>query len=288
MNRLFSTLLFALLLCEPVLGANFFRVEKNDSGDWRLLDPEGKPFYLKGLNHYGDGTHMPWNLAERYGDAAAWRKALPGRLKEWGFNYLPPSIGPSAINPATLSEADRIANRLKIHTGLVTRTPEWSAEEFAAVDYPFTIFLEYPRQYMAGPKLPDVFSKAFHDAVDERCREVCEPLKNNRMLIGYHYCHNPPWHPRTKSFDTWIDDIVKPDTAAMREWIALMRRVYGSIERWRETYGYPIKTWDDIGKLVNGIVSITNRFASMIRTTSSSETVTRFISNRSLPSPSRK
>lgn len=222
----------------------YFRLDQSDSGEWRLLDPEGAPFHLRGLNHYGDGTHMPWNLEERYGDAASWRKALPERLREWGFNYLPPSIGPSAVNPELLPPNQRMLRHKR-----VTRTPEWTAEQFAEAAFPFTLFLEYPRQYMAGRDLPDVFSQEFRQAVDARCREVCEPLAENRNLIGYHFTHNPPWHPRATSFDTWIDDIVKSGSAAMGEWIGLMRRIYGSIERWREVYGYPIASWREIDGL---------------------------------------
>lgn len=244
-------LLFSVLVClgfssEAVAqtsDSSFFRLNETQ-GNWQLLDPEGKPFYLRGLNHYGDGSHMPWNLEETYGDAASWRKSLPDRLREWGFNYLPPSIGPSAVDPSTLPSNERLLRNKR-----VTRTPEWSAEQFAEVDFPFTVFLEYPRQYMAGPNLPDVFSEEFRDAVDERCRELCEPLAENQNLIGYHFCHNPPWHPRAKSFNLWIEDIVKPETAAMEQWIALMRRIYGSIERWRTVYGYPIDSWEAIGAL---------------------------------------
>ncbi|MEM0896307.1 MAG: hypothetical protein AAGJ79_05415 [Verrucomicrobiota bacterium] len=222
----------------------FFRWETGDDGEMRLLDPAGALFFLRGLNHYGDGTHMPWNLGETYGDKRSWRASLPERLRGWGFNYLPPSIGPSAVDPSTLPPAQRL-----VRSKRVTRTPEWPPEHFAELDFPFTIFLEYPRQYMAGPNLPDVFSAEFRHAVDARCREVCLPLRDNPQLIGYHLCHNPPWHPQSKSFDLWIDDIVKPGSAAMEEWVNLMRRVYGTIDRWRETYGIPIKSWDNIGNL---------------------------------------
>ena len=44
--------------------------------------------------HHLDPSHVGWLLLAGR-DAAAWRIALPGRLREWGFNYLPPSIGPS-------------------------------------------------------------------------------------------------------------------------------------------------------------------------------------------------
>lgn len=247
-RRAVLLLLCGFLPCAAMAKEGFFRVEQRD-GRWVLLDPAGKPFYLRGLNHYGDGSHMPWNITQRHGDVTGWRRAFPQRLRAWGFNYLPPSIGPSRIDPSRMTREWVEANRRKQNEGLVTRTPEWPAEHFAELDFPFTIFLEYPRQYMAGRQLPDVFSDEFKQAVDDRCREVCLPLKDNRNLIGYHFCHNPPWHPRAKSFDYWIEDIVKPGTAAMREWIHLMRRIYGSIDRWRETYGYPIESWDEIGRL---------------------------------------
>ncbi len=249
-NRILLFVLLSgwLLLPGWASAAGFFRVEER-AGKWVLLDPVGKPFYLRGLNHYGDGSHMPWNLRERYGQPEAWRRAMPERLKAWGFNYLPPSIGPSRIDPSQMTREWVQANQGKNNQGLVTRTPEWSASQFAELDFPFTLFLEYPRQYMAGRNLPDVFAAEFEEAVDARCREVCLPLMENRNLIGYHFCHNPPWHPRVASFDYWIEDIVKPGTAAMREWVGLMQRIYGTIDRWRETYGYPIQSWDEIAEL---------------------------------------
>ena len=248
--RVFVRFIIALV-CFSVdfsAAADFFRVEER-GGKWRLLDPDGKPFYLRGLNHYGDGTYMPWNVEARYGNVESWRRELPQRVRAWGFNYLPPSIGPSRIDPTRMTREWVEANRSRNNRGLVTRTSEWDASDFAELDFPFTIFLEYPRQYMAGRNLPDVFSDAFKDAVDARCRDVCLPLRENRNLIGYHFCHNPPWHSRMPSFDYWIEDIVKPGTAAMGEWIQLMRRIYGTTDRWRETYGYPIQSWEEIGSL---------------------------------------
>ena len=214
-----------------------------------FIDPEGKPVYLRGLNHYGDGSHMPWNLEEKYGSVEAWQKDLPNRLEAWGFNFLPTSIGPAAIDPGSLSPEAFAADKKTSGNELVTRTRDWTAEQFAAVDFPFTIFLEYPKQYMSGNGLPDVFSQKFRDAIDQRCREIVKPLAENKQLIGYHFTHNPPWHPRIRSFDLWINDIVKPGSAALEEWIGLMQRIYGSIDRWRETYGYPIERWEDIGEL---------------------------------------
>ena len=220
-----------------------FFTKKKINGKWHILDPSGKRYFLRGVNHYGDFTHMPW-VRVRYSNADAWRASVRDRVRKWGFNYLPPSIGPSAVDPDTI-QGERTRAKL------VTRTPEWHPSHYAELDFPFTIFLEYPRQYMAGANLPDVFSEKFAEAVDKRCREVCLPLKDNRNLVGYHFCHNPPWHPRVKSFDLWIESCTKPGSAGRKAWADLMRRIYGTVDRWRETYGVPIEAWSDIEKLEN-------------------------------------
>ena len=229
---------------------SFFHVEQVD-GKWKLFDPDGKPFYMRGLNHYGDGSGMPWNLKEKHGSAAAWRMSLRDRNQEWGFNYLPPSIGPTAIDPKTVPKPHGAHN-------LIKRTPEWSPVQYAELDFPFTLFLEYPKQYMSGKDLPDVFSKEFERGVDQRCREVCKPLKDNPKLIGYHYTQNPPWHPRAESYDLWIEAITRRGMAGRTAWIDLMRQIYGSTARWSAVYGIPIDSWEQIETLDNPLRGFIN------------------------------
>lgn len=94
-----------------------------------------------------------------------------------------------------------------------------------------------------------MFSEQFEKGVDSRCREVCTALKDNPDLIGYHFCHNPPWDPKASSFDLWINDITKKGMAGRTAWIELMKRIYGSVDRWAEVYGVPIKSWDDVEQL---------------------------------------
>ena len=205
---------------------------------WTFLTPDNKPLYLRGLNHYGDGSYMPLNLKGRYGTVEAWRKSVRDRHAQWGFNFLPPSIGPSEptdeVKPPIHNKFGGTQWQVDIR-----RTPEWPAEHFAELDYPFTAFLEVPRQYMAGLHLPDVFSKDFREMVDKRCREFVAPLKDNPNLIGYHYCQNPPWNPGIESFNFWLASITNSQDGK-RAWADLMRRTYGSIEHWRDTYGLPL------------------------------------------------
>lgn len=245
--------------------SRFYGVEKR--GDkWTIVAPGGRPVYLRGLNHFGDGTYMPLNLEKRYGSKEAWRRSLKQRSLDWGFNYLPPSIGPS-------ESTDRVAPPIRTDTGgrrwqtPIHRTPEWPAADFADLDFPFTAFLEYPRQYMAGKGMPDVFSQDFRDAVDKRCREFCAPLKDNPNLIGYHFTHNPPWHSTNNSFDQWIADHTAPGSAGLERWTLLMRQIYGTADRWRRTYGYPIDSFDEIAEIeapLRGYVSKANELRDKI------------------------
>ncbi len=193
--------------------SGYYRLDRI-AGKWVLLDPQGAPVYLRGLNHYGDGSYMPMNLKARYGSVEAWRRSVVDRHREWGFNFLPPSIGPS-------EPTDEVKPPLRTDEGTlkwqvdIRRTPEWPARHYAELAFPFTAFLEYPCQYMAGKGLPDVFSKEFRDAVDKRCREYCEPLRDNPNLIGYHFTHNPPWRHTNPSFHQWIADHTLPHSAGL-------------------------------------------------------------------------
>jgi hypothetical protein len=253
LNRLAFTLWIGCLSCftftDVRASERYFQVKLVEN-KWTLVDPSAKPFVMRGVNHFCDGSHMPWNLLERYDNSGKWRASLVARHREWGFNYLAPSIGPSHRDPKLALGEDK-----KL---LVSRTPEWKPEWYVETGMPFTIFLEVPKQYMSPPGMGDVFGKAFRDAVDAKCTTVCSALRDCPTLIGYHFSHNPPWNIAAPSAEPWIAECTQPGSEGLRAWVQLMRRIYGSIDRWRETYGVPIKEWDDIEKLekpLDGYVS---------------------------------
>lgn len=232
---------------QPSRGNSEFFHLRRVQGKWVLFTPQRRPIFMRGLNHYGDGSLMPLNLQERYGSRKAWRKSVRDRHEQWGFNYLPPSVGPS-------EPTDKVARPEPTETGgrrwptEIRRTPEWPAKDFAELDYPFAGFLDIPRQYVAGPGLPDVFSKDFRDMVDQKCQQQVAPLAEDKNLIGWHFAHNPPWDHTNRSFHTWLHDITaKPD--GRQQWTRLMRQIYGTVDRWRGTYGIPIQDFDDINDL---------------------------------------
>lgn len=238
---------------------DFYRVEQR--GDkWYVIDPQGKPFHMRGCNHYSNGTHMPWNLKERYdNDRSKWMTELRNRHREWGFTFLAPSIGGAAVDPATLGDNPSKAQ-------LVVRVPEWTAEERVRAEFPFTPFLGVPKEYMAGEGMGDVWSEEFLAAVDVRCRELVVPLRDNKQLIGYHFSHNPPWNSRARSFEMWIRQCTRPGSPGLKQWVKLMQRIYVTIDRWRAVYGVPINEWSDIEKLqnpLNGYVSAGKQLEDM-------------------------
>ena len=177
----------------------FFRVEQR-AGKWLMIDPDGKPFHLRGCNHYGTGS-------------AEWRQSLRDRHREWGFTYLPPSVG--GVDHGAEAKARR-----------VSISPEWPAADFAALEYPFAAFLAagmkrtgaggwdpFNFQALKSADMPDVFATEFASAVDERCREFVAPLRENRWLIGYHFCHNPPWNMDVPTAEEWITACTRSGSA---------------------------------------------------------------------------
>lgn len=215
---------------------------------WVVVDPQGHPVFLRGFNHYGNGDYMPLNLKERYGSQKRWLQSVRDRHRQWGFNHMSPSIGPSEPTDKIVKPERNLQGQMHWATDIL-RTPALNAEDFASLNYPFVGYLDVPRQYMAGRELPDVFSEEFVELVDRRCRDFCAPLKDNPNLIGYQFVQGLPWHPTDPSFNFWLVDTVRDGLPAHHEWVHLMKCLYGSVERWRGTYGIPIQSFDEILKL---------------------------------------
>ncbi|WP_222427145.1 hypothetical protein [Hyella patelloides] len=129
----------------------FFRVGKSINGKWWFIDPEGKAFYHKGstgLNAGGNGGRRA-NLPPVSDQTA--RKWV-GYLKSWGFNAM----------------------------------GSWTTPEFFDKNMPFTEIIEtfYEEPWLKN-KFPDVWDSRWSDHVDAKCKKLCQPLKNNKMLLGY-------------------------------------------------------------------------------------------------------
>ncbi len=129
----------------------FFRVGKSVNGKWWFIDPEGKAFYHKGctgLNAGGMGGRRA-NLPPVSEKTA---KKWVDYLREWGFNGM----------------------------------GAWTTPEFFNLGMPFTEIIEtfYEKPWLQT-KFPDVWDSQWIENIDAKCKKLCEPLKNNKMLLGY-------------------------------------------------------------------------------------------------------
>ncbi|MBL9198977.1 MAG: hypothetical protein JNL39_00670 [Opitutaceae bacterium] len=125
----------------------FFHVAQRADGRWALLDPEGKPFFLRAVH----GVRAPRAAAD--GDLPADPAA---RLRAWGFNAA--GLG-----------GDGAAGR---DDGL----PFLAVVDFLGAG-----------PVLAGPglRLPDVFAPEWAQGTQARAAEVCAPLARDRALIGW-------------------------------------------------------------------------------------------------------
>jgi hypothetical protein len=155
----------------------FFRVGKDWQGRWWLIDPDGKPFFYKGVTSInraglpGGRRAEPGPYAETvdrlYGYQTngpdAFCTSVYDRLRDWGFNAL----------------------------------GAWCEERLFDRDLPYTETLEFAhtphviKEY--GLRLPDVFDPEWEKEIDRICRELCTPRKQSRLLIGYFTDNELSW-----------------------------------------------------------------------------------------------
>ncbi|NEO85378.1 MAG: hypothetical protein F6J87_14185 [Spirulina sp. SIO3F2] len=173
---------------ETVVGQpGFFRVGQSTRDRWWLIDPEGQPFFFKGVTSIGTGRDVPPAdnypgyiepypgyseiITQKYGsDAAAFRDATYERLRRWNFNAL----------------------------------GAWSAGDLTDQDFPYTVVLDFVR---VGPtiespwvKVPDVFALEWRQAIDAQAQKFVATRRNDPMLVGYFTDNELGW-----------GDLEKPD-----------------------------------------------------------------------------
>ncbi len=62
----------------------------------------------------------------------------------------------------------------------------WTTPEFFAQNMPFTEIIEtfYEKPWLKT-KFPDVWDSQWSENIDTKCKQLCQPLRNNKMLLGY-------------------------------------------------------------------------------------------------------
>ncbi|MGA3007402.1 MAG: hypothetical protein ABSE59_05865 [Opitutaceae bacterium] len=155
----------------------FFRVGQTRRGQWWLIDPQGRPFFSKGVasvNCFGraDGRFAPVGpyaatVEKLYGanTSETFVRAVLARLEKWQVNTL----------------------------GL------WAAPEFFGHGLACVETLEFcklgPEIKAFGAKLPDVFDSRWPETCNRVAAGLCAPWRASRELIGYFTDHELGWAP---------------------------------------------------------------------------------------------
>lgn len=136
----------------------FFRVGKSTQGRWWFIDPDGKPFFYKGVTSVNPEYPLIYSLFvnEKYSkDRAAFRETALKRLQSWNFNAL----------------------------------GGWTAPLFWDRGMPYTVILDFAK--VTPPikndyiYLPDVFDPEWLKQIDAKAKNVAAPIAKSKQLVGY-------------------------------------------------------------------------------------------------------
>jgi len=148
----------------------FFRVGQSTGGQWWFIDPEGQPFFYKGV------------CAVNRAGTAGGRRAKPGPYAvtiDEKYNY--------QENPDTFVHE----TFQKLRSWGFNALGAWATEEFFDKGMPYTEILEFFKEgpYIemtgAGKSVPDIFSEEWKAAIDKKARALCSPKRNSKVMVGY-------------------------------------------------------------------------------------------------------
>ena len=166
-----------------VASAKFFSVERTGADAWRLVDPNGATFRIRGVDHVRYEGHWcgklntfpyrDWNN-KHYPNRAAWERETLGRLKSWGFNTLTGKPDESLLGRG-------FAHTHTLHFGKRLCGKKRPQEDWIAQG-------QTPCRYF-----PNVFSTNFVQECEAWAERECAPRRNDRNLIGYFLDNELAW-----------------------------------------------------------------------------------------------
>ena len=155
-----AKLLSAVKFDPPTLRGTegFFRVGRSVNGRWWFIDPQGRAFYHMGICALNCG-------------------GMGGRR-----------IGRPPVPEPT------VRKWLEILTGRhFSAMGSWTTPEFFDKGVAFAEIIEgfYVGPYIRGGRygggiMPDVFDPQWEANLDAKCRKLCTPLRNSKLLLGYY------------------------------------------------------------------------------------------------------
>lgn len=217
----------------------YFRLEQ-DGPRWWFVTPDGGRFLSFGVNHMtwrgdkargtGEQRYMDAVLAE-HGTAEKWAEAACDQLRDWGFN----TVG------------------------------AWSVPEVNA-HLPRTPILHLSQNYWSARwkegEVPDFFSPAFQEYVNERAQAIKEQV-GDPFVVGYFIDNELPWGPDHRNMPELFDGYVamSADSSGKSRLVQFFSDRYESVESFNKVWRPRIGSWEDL----NGISEIKARRRSRAR-----------------------
>lgn len=136
----------------------FFRVGKSTQGRWWFIDPDGKPFFYKGVTSVNPEYPLIYSLfvKNKYGgDPATFRETALQRLQDWNFNAL----------------------------------GGWTSPQLWDRGMPYTAILDFAKVTPVIKNdyifLPDVFDPEWLKEIDIKAKNIVPPIAESKQLVGY-------------------------------------------------------------------------------------------------------
>ncbi|MCX7045488.1 MAG: agarase [Candidatus Sumerlaeota bacterium] len=189
-------------------------------GRWRLLTPEGQPFFSLGLNHIDDS---PLRYAA---NGELWRNKYGNSRERWLKESVAPDLRAWGFNTVGWTQEVVIRGDL-IHR----HSPSFTFEEYQWLGLPYCHLLPFAEthQWENETKRPDFFSKDFEDWCEYVARSQCARFAGDPKLIGYFYTDCPTW-VHTRPPNQWKGPLFDPEKlktdAGKTELRALATRYY--------------------------------------------------------------
>jgi hypothetical protein len=206
----------------------FFHVEQL-GGVWWLIDPDGRPFFSKGVNFVSFAAdyspalhHSPYQRAAeaKYGGAGKWAAAIAARLHQLGFNTVGPWSSPEML-------------RQGMPYAIVARLTEGSGAD-----------------WQKG-KVADVFAPAFEASVRKRAQKICAPQARDPLLVGYFTDNEMRWGRDWRAKTTLLEEFMTmaPSSPGRQAAVRVLRAKYGTVEAFNRAWATKLRSLDDLAEI---------------------------------------
>lgn len=219
-----------------------FCTVKTIDGRWFFVDPEGRPFLSKGVDHVTiapdfirETSRSPYkeSALAKFGSVEKWREATARRLFELGFNTL------GAWSDPELAKIEVDGQRL-YHAVNLDFSEAYVAEKGAGAK----------GAWEAGI-FPDTFDPVFQTVCDRVAREICPTFRDDRQLLGWFTDNELRWGPDWRSRTELLTDFLNlpADRPGRRGALNLLQKRYADFASFNRVWATPAKSWEEFEAL---------------------------------------